>query len=546
MKQVLHIFAKDVRRFWPEILVSLAITTALVCAVSHLYSLPMRTHWISPEDDAREGKLRALTSLITLLLPVSWWLLIARVIYAESLVGDRQYWLTRPYDWKKLLGAKMTFIAAFVYLPLVLAQGVMLSAVGLNPFASIPGMLFNLLLITGVFVLPVVAIATVTSSFFRMTLTLLCVLIGVGAMAAHSSGNSNNGFYSESLDGVFYQLRTYLSPAHLLPSGNQLSLALLLLAVCSIAIVQYTLRRTWLSRLVLLGAPVVLCVVVFAFPHRALSDQAEMNRDFPPPTAGTPAPVQISDGRDDHHPLIRHRDSPWDNFVWVKVPLHLSPIPEGTAIVSDDLEVTVTNASGVSWSGKVLDLYPKEFLPSSSNVSGHWPEQSRRADFKMPLDVYDRLKSGPVNLHLTLALTELKATQVIRIPFPTHDVFVSGVGVCGPNVVGAGNIRCRSAFREPHFTYVSAEWSFTPCPTSQTAVGEVRGPTWAGLVYSEPAELGITPIMSSWVDFMPDHNNPTGGEYLCTGTPITFSQYKPVRRTQASLTIRNLDLSEQQ
>jgi hypothetical protein len=52
--------------------------------------------------------------------------------------------------------------------------------------------------------------------------------------------------------------------------------------------------------------------------------------------------------------------------------------------------------------------------------------------------------------------------------------------------------------------------------------------------------------MSSWVDFMPDHNNPTGGEYLCTGTPITFSQYKPVRRTQASLTIRNLDLSEQQ
>jgi len=29
MKQILHIFAKDTRRFWPEILISLAITTGL-------------------------------------------------------------------------------------------------------------------------------------------------------------------------------------------------------------------------------------------------------------------------------------------------------------------------------------------------------------------------------------------------------------------------------------------------------------------------------------------------------------------------------------
>jgi len=28
------------------------------------------------------------------------------VVHAESLVGDRQFWITRPYEWKKLLTAK--------------------------------------------------------------------------------------------------------------------------------------------------------------------------------------------------------------------------------------------------------------------------------------------------------------------------------------------------------------------------------------------------------------------------------------------------------
>jgi hypothetical protein len=75
MKQILHIFAKDSRHFWPEIVVSLAITAAFT--------------WIYPnqwtQNDLGGGpgfavstELRLLTSVLTLLVPVSWWLLIAR------------------------------------------------------------------------------------------------------------------------------------------------------------------------------------------------------------------------------------------------------------------------------------------------------------------------------------------------------------------------------------------------------------------------------------------------------------------------------------
>ena len=178
MKQILHIFAKDFRHFWPEILISLALVGALV--------------WIYPSTWLSQNGLYAvsggaflpsmleaglLAGLLTVLIPVSWWLLIARVIHAEALVGDRQFWVTRPYEWKKLLGAKVLFLAVFLYLPLLIAQCLLLFRAGFHPLSFFPGLLFNLLLITAVIVLPLLAITTVTATFAGLTLTLLAGLV---------------------------------------------------------------------------------------------------------------------------------------------------------------------------------------------------------------------------------------------------------------------------------------------------------------------------------------------------------------------------------
>ena len=65
-----------------------------------------------------------------------------------------------------------------------------------------------------------------------------------------------------------------------------------------------------------------------------------------------------------------------------------------------------------------------------------------------------------------------------------------------------------------------------------------------GFSDSEPADLGIVPVQYSWGSFMPDRNNTTGGSHLCSGTPITFTQYKLVRRTLTNLTLQNVRLSE--
>jgi len=105
MNQILNIFRKDTRRFWPEIVLSLVITAA--------FALIYPVQWL-PGTGERVRELQYLASVFTGLVPVSWWLLIGRVVHAETLVGDRQFWITRPYEWKKLLGAKVLFLLVWL------------------------------------------------------------------------------------------------------------------------------------------------------------------------------------------------------------------------------------------------------------------------------------------------------------------------------------------------------------------------------------------------------------------------------------------------
>jgi|GEM_PF-1696992 len=541
MKQILHIFAKDVRRFWPEILVSLGVLAALVLVCSRLWSLPQSTYWGRDEIGQHTDNLMLITQILSAFLLVSWWLLITRVIHAEAPTGETHFWITRPYDRKLLVAAKFFFLVVFLYAPLVLAQMLMLAAAGLNPLASIAGMLFNLMLITGFYVLPLTAIATVTSTFFRTTLTLFCALAVITPFAVKDIFNPGSPMET-SLNSLLYGGLPF---SHLLPVGDQLSLSLLLIAVCGIAIVlQYIFRRSWLARIALLAAPAIVCIgVVAEAPRPELSDRAEKNLHYPLLSTATAGPLQLSDGRDEQHPVVVHR-YPGDDFVWVRMPLLLSPLQEGTAATQEGLEVTITNASGFSWSTTVPGWYPEHVLLISSDRSGSWPEQRRQSQFTIPITVYDKFKSAPVTVHLTLARAELQEAGVTRIPFPIHETFVPGVGLCRAMKLGYGAIQCRSAFRQPQLTYVSAEWSQSPCPAPQTEMKEVRGETWMGFSDSEPADLGIVPVQYSGGAFMSDHNNTTGGKYLCTGTPITFTQYKLVRRTLTNLTLQNVRLSE--
>ncbi len=235
MKQMLHIFAKDSRQFWPEILICLALVAAFVWIYPSSWLRGNTLSAVAGGDFVRILLEQYLGGILKLLIPVSWWLLIARVIHAEALVGDRQFWLTRPYEWKKLLGAKAIFLLVFLYLPLLTAQFLLLFRAGFHPLSFIPGLLFNLLLITGILVLPPMAIASVTATFARVTVTLLAGLAGFIAFIAISL------------------LSRTVSPS--LPAVTFPSLWPFVFArrssCCNMR------RRVWVSRLLLVSLPIV-------------------------------------------------------------------------------------------------------------------------------------------------------------------------------------------------------------------------------------------------------------------------------------------------
>ena len=236
MKQILHIFAKDVRLFYPEILISLALTFVFV----QLYP----PQWGAPAPAFRSITLGF--PLATALVPISWWVLIARVIHAESMVGDRQFWITRPYRWPNLMASKALFIAAFVYVPFFVAQCALLKEAGFSPVDHLSGILFNLVMATGVLVLPIVAIATITSNFGKMSLAILILLIYV-AMTAY-----------------LYTLLPTASAA--VDYSDQLCFGLLVCTVATIIVVQYATRRTLLSRSLMAALAVTLGLFVLFVP----------------------------------------------------------------------------------------------------------------------------------------------------------------------------------------------------------------------------------------------------------------------------------------
>ena len=104
-KQTLHILRKDLRHLAPEISVSLSLVALFA--------------WIAPAawpgyigkmayPGAQFGAPQIMGVFLHALIPISWLVLISRSVHDESLVGDKQFWVTRPYTWYSLLAAKLT------------------------------------------------------------------------------------------------------------------------------------------------------------------------------------------------------------------------------------------------------------------------------------------------------------------------------------------------------------------------------------------------------------------------------------------------------
>jgi hypothetical protein len=462
--QPFHIFRKDALHLWPEILVSLA----LLISFAFLQALTLT-------PDLPNAELISFAAgVLRFLLPVMWLVLISRLVHDEELVGDRQFWITRPYTWYSLLLAKLLFVVVVICVPLALAQAWMLHHAGLYPTHAVPAMLADQVYICGFALLPLLALAAVTATFVRYISSVLggliyvLVVVGIG------------GYFLSEKFGA--------------PGVNwTMGIAALALIVFAL-LIQYARRRTAIARIALIVVPLVIVLIAALTPLNALMEHRYAASAQPPVTLTfLPSPASDTTG------LVR----PIQHRVRIELPFSVT----ATGLASDSLLV-------------VLQVRAVIDTPDGQHVDTGWqaavgslaPGSSSGVSMLVPEKLFAQFGQQPVAMHLEVGVQRFDAgtpytvgATTAAFPMPEH-------GQC--TLSDEGSLNCRSAYMRKQFLRVTATIHSGSC----AAPGPMSAPVYTQL---PPAFSLFDPVVTQNTAFTfgPDQRTVK----LCPNTPITFT-----------------------
>jgi len=170
------IVRKDWRLLWPMVLLAAAIQVGLEWAV---YSAGL-----FGEDPAAAALLRPLT--------LAWFVVIAgltaTVVHQDPIPGVDQDWLIRPVSRTHMLLAKLVFVAMSVGVPMLASNLADALACGFPLLPSLKAVLFKELFVLAGFVIPVLALASITRQMSDL------IMLGVALVAAFAVSLGLSGF----------------------------------------------------------------------------------------------------------------------------------------------------------------------------------------------------------------------------------------------------------------------------------------------------------------------------------------------------------------
>jgi len=526
MNQILHIFRKDVRQFWREI----ALSAGLLAA----FTWYKPGEWLSAPDPADWQR------FLGPLLLFGWGVLIVRDIQSEVLVGDRQFWVTRPYERTKLLAAKILFVVVFVNLPLLIADAILLRRAGFPLVPYVPGLLWLQLFLALLLVLPVVTLGTVTSNVGQAVLVVLGVCL----------------YFSATMMLLVERARSHWPRVMMsLPSG--------LLRITSIGTfvavitLQYAWRKTTLARELLLGLAAALLLIVVGTCPPPPPPWVPDPREYPFLAAGEKPPVQLA--FDPTKALRPGGFFPKEKKVQIRIPLQASGQAKDSLVQTNGTMVTIDAGGGLQWSsawqrGSGPFLFPGQ--------------EHSHVDFAVDRDFFERTKSLPVAVQFSFAMTLFRPKETRRVLITSEDFAVPGVGFCW-TASAANIIGCRYPLRGPAYVMISTVAKETTCTVSDKERPHLVGTTLNGwtsdgaiealhfLNFSAlreasslsrwgPPELGLSPVGLFRLDLLGPERAQSEWPLLCPGTPLIFSYLEGVQRLRLEVNISGLQLVDYQ
>ncbi len=424
MKQVLHIFRKDVRHLWPSILIVMVLVG--LHAAFDVLSWPV----YFPETN----RTNAIASLLGILLPLGLWFLIAQSIFEEALPGDRQFWLTRPYRWGNLLTAKILFVLLFGSVPLFLSDCYILGVQRLGVFDDMPTLLLHQVLLAALFLLPAFALATLTSGLLQFVLAWFVLLLAM-VMETVLMSHGSSFVVSSGVPYLFAFTATFIG----------------------VALWQYAQRRTTIARAVLLA---VTCSVV---PVITALWQLPFFYKAPPMLPASPKgfDIRVRYDLDRPSPVSRSWQSPGEGFVLARIPLAVEGLPPGTLLRGN--APTTIRISGRVWP------VPKQMWVSSIERDGgeYWQTLAlQKASLK-------ELGQQSVSLHASFDFEVVNDRVETTISLATPSFHAPNLGYCRVFSFGSQtNLSCKTGLApavETTLSYGSSE------PTAGQTIASTPG-----------------------------------------------------------------------
>ena len=389
MRLMLHIFRKDARRLGWVIAMSLAVLAVL-----------------AGFDSCRTDVVPDLVeSLLNLLAPAVWAFVAVLVIQGEGPVGDRQFWVTRPYPGGALLGAKALALVTFIHVPSFAADCAILVARGFNPLVYLPTLFAKQVMLAIAVTVPAAALAAVTRNLVQFVPAGVA-LVGVAVLLA----------------GVVEPYSESWRPPH--PAHKLIPLLGLAVMGCIILCRQYAHRRTALLR----GAAVAALVaagLVFVFIPSEYVFRAQCwisGQQMLPQPASAVVALAKEPGGPDQRPLS------FQGIVLLSIPVRVAELglESGTNIgVVDQLALEIADANGKRLA--VNPVFTRSIRQGGMRVPRFGPGS---IELLLARPVYDRLNEGAVSIRGKVGLTFYRWQKPVRMPALSASTPVLGLGRC--------------------------------------------------------------------------------------------------------------------
>jgi hypothetical protein len=508
MNQIAHIFKKDVGHHWGEIALCQAALVAFVWN---------EVHGWEPHETAF-GIARYWPGAIYGLLPIAWWVLIIRVVQSESLVGDRQFWTTRPYEWKKLLTAKVLFVLVFMNVPLLCAQVFLLAKAGFRPIPNLPGVLWMQLLLIVLPFLPFMALAVVTRNLAQGLLAVIAAVLTTVSMAVFDDSAMSSTDDSDWIQSA------------------------VLVIACVMAIwLQFRRRKTGRARMFLALGAAAIFIVVAATPYLVKGESG-----YPLPAAGSRAPFRAILSPVKPEPPKIPPDK--DEEVEIAIPIVTSGIADGSLAKVKAVRLSLEGADSFRWESKWQSSYGSGLLLPGMNS---WIES-----FKLDHKIFDRMKFVPLKARVSVAINVFRDQDAMQITAGRGEFDVPRVGRCRVDAKNSSSIECQAPLVKPETLLVRAESATSTCPIPDAEQSDAdeedsaaKATKWTTYAWEwngdqRPAEYGVSPVESFSLYLTGRNDDRFERAQICPGTPLTFSFPKFVQGSRAEFEVSELKLED--